>query len=87
MLRISIAEQTKESVRLAVEGSLTNRWVSELRKLSDAALEQGKTLELDLANLRYIDQEGCLLLRELAAQKVNHVNCSAFVQHYLEGIL
>lgn len=87
MLRISIAEQSEKSIRLALEGSLTNQWVNELRRMSDDALGQGKTLELDLANLRYIDQEGCLLLRDLAAQKVNHINSSAFVRHYLEEVL
>ena len=87
MLRISVVQQSKEGIRLALEGSLTERWVNELRRTSDDALVQGKTLELDLANLRYVDLEGCLLLRELAARKVNHINCSPFIQQHLEVVL
>jgi ABC-type transporter Mla MlaB component len=87
MLRISVVQQSKEGIRLALEGSLADRWVSELRRTSDDALVQGKTLELDLANLRYVDLDGCQLLRELASRKVNHINCSPFIQQHLEGIL
>jgi len=87
MLRISVVQQSKEGIRLALEGSLTDRWVSELRRTSDDALVQGKALELDLANLRYVDPEGCLLLRELVARKVNHINCSPFIRQHLEGVL
>jgi ABC-type transporter Mla MlaB component len=87
MLRISVVQQSKEGLRLALEGSLTDRWVNELRRASDDALAQGKTLELDLANLRYVDLDGCLLLRELAARKVNHVNSSPFIQQHIEGVL
>lgn len=87
MLRISVVQQSVEGIRLALEGSLTDCWVNELRRMSDDTLAQGRTLELDLANLRYVDLEGCLLLRELAARKVDHINCSPFIQQYLEGIL
>lgn len=87
MLRISVVQQSKEGIRLVLEGSLTDLWVNELRRTSDNALEQGKTLELDLANLRYADPEGYLLLRDLAARKVNHINCSPFIRQHLEGVL
>ena len=87
MLKISVVQQSEEGIRLALEGSLTERWVTELRLVSDDALVEGKTLELDLANLRYVDLEGGLLLRELAARKVHHINCSSFIQQHLEGVL
>lgn len=87
MLRISVIQQSNEGIRLALEGSLTDRWVDELRRTSDDALVQAKTLELDLANLRYVDLEGCQLLRELAVRKVNHINCSPFIRQHLEGVL
>jgi ABC-type transporter Mla MlaB component len=87
MLRISVIQQSEEGIRLALEGSLADRWVNELRRAIDDALHQGKTLELDLANLRYVDLDGCLLLRELSARKVNHINGSPFIQQHIEGVL
>ena len=83
MLRISVIDQTENCMRLALDGSLTNRWVEELRRMSEDALANAELLELDLKNLRYVDQNGFTLLRELAERNVKQINSSAFIRQQL----
>ena len=84
MLRISVIDDSEQSIRLAVEGWLTGPWVDELRSQSDAALLQRKALTLDLAKLWFVDSKGVTLLRELAGRRVAHENCSAFISEQLK---
>ena len=83
MLRISVIEQSEKSIRLALDGSLTERWVEELRRMSENALADAETVELDLKNLRFVDQDGFTLLRELAGRNVKQINSSAFIRQQL----
>ena len=84
MLRISIIDDSEESVRLSLEGWLIGPWVDELRKQSEHALLAKKTLTLDLAKVLFVDPRGTALLRELATRQVEHVNCSAFLTQHLK---
>ena len=84
MLRISIIDDSEESVRLSLEGWLVGPWVDELRKQSEQVLSARKTLTLDLAKVLFVDPRGTALLRELAARQVEHVNCSAFLTQQLK---
>ncbi|PYV87203.1 MAG: hypothetical protein DMG90_18865 [Acidobacteria bacterium] len=84
MLRISIIEDSAESVRLALEGSLVGPWVDEVRKQSETALADSKAVTLDLEKVRFVDASGTALLRELASRKVQQMNCSAFLSQQLK---
>ena len=84
VLRISITDDSKENVRLVLEGRLVGPWVDELRKQSEQALSEAKTLTLDLAQVLFVDARGAALLRELAIRQVEHVNCSTFLSQRLE---
>ena len=84
MLRISIIDESEGSVRLSLEGWLIGPWVDELRKQSEQALSERKTLTLDLAKVWFVDWRGTTLLRELAIRQVEHVNCSAFLTQQLK---
>jgi ABC-type transporter Mla MlaB component len=84
VLRISIIDDSQESVRLSLEGWLTGPWVDELRKQSEQALSERKTLTLDLAKVWFVDPRGTDLLRELATRRVERVNCSAFLTQQLK---
>ena len=84
MLRISIIDEPKGSIRLSLEGWLVGPWVDELRKQSEQALSERKTLTLDLAKVWFVDPRGTTLLRELATRQVEHVNCSAFLIQQLK---
>ena len=84
MLRISVINESKQSVRLALEGWLVGPWVDELRKESEQRLSETKALRLDLAKVLFVDPRGAALLRELAGRQVEYVNCSAFLGQQLK---
>ena len=84
MLRISIIEDSSDSVRLTLEGWLVGPWVGELRKQSEQALSEKKAVTLDLKKVWFVDPSGTALLRQLASRQVEHVNCSAFLSRQLK---
>jgi ABC-type transporter Mla MlaB component len=84
VLRISIIDDSKQSVRLVLEGWLVGPWVDELRKQSEQALSEAKTLTLDLGQVLFVDARGAALLRELATRQVERVNCSTFLSQRLK---
>ena len=84
MLRISIIDDSADSVRLTLEGWLVGPWVDELRKQSEQALSEKKAVTLDLEKVWFVDPSGTALLRELASRQVEHVNCSAFLSRQLK---
>ena len=84
VLRISITEDSKQSVRLVLEGWLVGAWVDELRRQSEQALSEAKTLTLDLGQVLFVDARGAALLQELANRQVEHVNCSTFLTQRLK---
>jgi ABC-type transporter Mla MlaB component len=77
VLRISIIDDSADSVRLTLEGWLVGPWVDELRKQSEQALSEKKAVTLDLEKVWFVDPSGTALLRELASRQVERVNCSA----------
>lgn len=79
MLRISIIDDSEQSVRLVLEGRLVGPWVIELRKQSEQALSEAKNVTLDLGKVWFVDASGAALLRELADRQVEQVNCSIFI--------
>lgn len=84
MLRISMMNESEQSVRLALEGWLVGPWVDELRRESEQQLSEAKALQLDLAKVLFVDPKGVALLRELAGRQVEYVNCSSFLRQQLE---
>ena len=84
MLRISIINESKQRVRLVLEGWLVGPWVDELRKESEQQLFEAKALRLDLAKVLFVDPRGVALLRELAGRQVEYVNCSTFLSQQLK---
>ena len=84
MLRISVVDDSDHGVRLILEGWLVGPWVDELRKQSEQALSEKKSVTLDLEKVWFVDPSGTALLRELTSRQVEHVNCSAFLSRQLK---
>ena len=84
MLRISIIHRADEGIQFQLEGRLIGPWVEELRRLSDQALSQQKTVSLDLQKVWFVDLQGVDLLRDLAKKQVTQINCSPFVSQQLK---
>ena len=84
MLRISTIHRADEGIQFKLEGRLIGPWVGELRRLSDQALSQHKTVSLDLQKVWFVDLQGVDLLRYLAKKQVTQINCSPFVSQQLK---
>jgi ABC-type transporter Mla MlaB component len=84
VLRISVISHSDKAIQLQLEGKLIGPWVEELRRLSDEALSQDKTVSLDLEKVWFIDWHGIELLRNLAERQVPHLNCSQFITQQLK---
>lgn len=84
MLRISVINDSTETIQLRVEGSLVGPWVDELRRQSNEASSQATTVTIDLEKLRFVDSTGVALLRELAEKHIAHLNCSPFISQQLK---
>ena len=84
MLRISIIHSADKGIQFQLEGRLIGSWVEELRRLSDQALSQQKTVSLDLQKFWFVDLQGVDLLRYLAKKQVTQINCSPFVSQQLK---
>ena len=84
MLRISTIHRADEGIQFKLEGRLIGPWVEELRRLSDQALSQHKTVSLDLQKVWFVDLQGVDLLRYLAKKQVTQINCSPFVSQQLK---
>jgi ABC-type transporter Mla MlaB component len=83
VLKISISE-SGNAVALQLEGKLIGPWVEELRRLSDLALSEDKSLIIDLEKVQFADARGVALLQELAGRQVSQVNCSQFLTQQLK---
>jgi len=84
VLRISIIHRADEGIQFQLEGRLIGPWVEELRRLSDQALSQQKTVSVDLQKVWFVDLQGVDLLRDLAKKQVTQINCSPFVSQQLK---
>jgi ABC-type transporter Mla MlaB component len=84
VLKISVQSESNQSIELQLEGKLVGRWVDELRRLSDEALDQGKAVSLDLQRVWFVDARGAALLRSLAVKNVSQNNCSPFVSQQVK---
>ena len=84
MLKISIIQRADDGIQFQLEGRLIGPWVEELRRLSDQALSQQKTVSLDLQKVWFVDLQGVDLLRDLARKRVTQINCSPFVCQQLK---
>jgi hypothetical protein len=87
MLRITVVESSNDGVRLRVEGRLTGRWVEELRSSCEVqALSKGIRLELDLAEVSFVDGPGVELLKELRSRSVVLLRPSPLVVEQLKDL-
>jgi hypothetical protein len=80
MLRITTIELPSGGIRLRLEGRLVGPWNGELRRVAEAATGP---LQIDLAEVHYVDADGISLLRQLLASGAIADNASTFVQALL----
>jgi ABC-type transporter Mla MlaB component len=85
MLKISQVGTANHSVKLKLEGRVIGPWVDELRQICEPLLSEGRALNLDLADVSYVDADGVAALTGLKSRGVTVTNCSPFVEEQLKG--
>jgi len=83
MLRITNLTDEPALPLLKAEGRLVGPWVILLRRHCRKLLNDGRTVDLDLSAVTYVDQAGLALLRDLVGRGVRLHACSAFVSELL----
>jgi ABC-type transporter Mla MlaB component len=84
MLKITRAVLSEEEVTLQLDGRVTGQWVELLKDTAESVLRDGISLNVDLANISFIDCEGIALIRNLIQRGVRHLNPPLFVADQLK---
>jgi ABC-type transporter Mla MlaB component len=84
MLRITPTKSSDHYIILRLEGRIAGPWVTELWNACEEALSEGKTLELNLAEVSFLDNAGVSLLTKIRARGIALANCSPFVAEQLK---
>jgi ABC-type transporter Mla MlaB component len=85
MLRISPIDSGNHRAILRLEGRVAGPWVAELRTACEKVLGEGRTLDLNLAEVSFLDQAGVGLLANVRARGVQLRECSPFVAEQLKS--
>jgi len=86
MLRISPIDSDNHHVRLRLEGRIVGPWVTELRATCEQILEAGHALQLNLAEVSFLDQSGAALVASIRDRGVELMECSSFVSEQLKAV-
>ena len=86
MLKISRTEPAPGAVVLQLEGRVMGPWVAELRQACDHVLaaNPARRLQLQLADIEFMDAEGVALLVSLRAGGVSLMDCPPFAKEQLK---
>ena len=85
MLKISQVEPVAPGVTLRLEGRVVGPWVAELREACERVLGAGGSVNLDLAEVQFLDAHGLALISSLRSRGVSLLECSPFVAELLKG--
>ena len=83
MLRISSEDETGLVVRLKAEGTIKGDWVPLLEAECLCHLDSGRTVELDVTGIGFVDREGAAMVRGLVEKGVRLVGTRALVEALL----
>ena len=84
MLKITRVVLSEKEVTLQLDGRITGQWVELLKDTAESVLRDGISLNVDLANISFVDCEGIALIRNLIQRGVRHLNPPLFVADQLK---
>ena len=85
MLRITSTESGKRHIILRLEGRVAGPWVTELWQVCEQVLGGGQGLQLNLAEVSFLDPAGVALLAKVRASGVELADCSPFIMEQLKA--
>jgi len=84
MLKITKVEESGTTVRLKLEGKVTEQWAALLEGECRAFLRNRKALVLDCAAVNFLDARGVEVLRNLPQEEVRLIGAPGFVTELLQ---
>ena len=85
MLRITPTENGTHHIVLRLEGRVAGPWVTELQKACEKIFGEGQALELNLADVSFLDPAGVTLLTNVRKRGVQLAHCPPFVAEQLRA--
>lgn len=85
MLRITTIEERPNAVRLRLDGKITAQWAALLDRVCRAYIEQRKAVEIDCANVDFIDALGVRVLTRLPRGAVVLQDTPSFITQMLHS--
>ena len=87
MLKITENFETANTVRLRLDGTLSNDTFGELAEAYMAYRDDlGRTVILDMAGVEFMNDEAALGLINMRNERLHIINCSPFIATLLETI-
>ncbi len=83
MLRITHCADIGRRIALTVEGRIAEQWVPLLEQEIAAALQAASSVEIDLAQVSYIDAAGIQMLHEIRTDGLRLTHAPAFIHALL----
>jgi hypothetical protein len=83
MLRISSATEAGSLIRLKAEGTIVGDWVPLLEAECLRHMTARRLVELDVADVSFVDREGVVMVQGLLGRGVQVVGASALVEALL----
>jgi ABC-type transporter Mla MlaB component len=87
MLKISQVEKPESSITFHLEGRIIGPWVAELRRACDSVLAESRALQLQLADVEFMDAEGVALLITLRSRGVSFADPPLFIAEQLKATI
>ena len=84
MLYITQQAESDAGITLKVEGRIVAAWVSILKRVCLASLED-QSLVLDFSSVTFIDSPGVQMLRQLPPARASIINCPSLIENLLKG--
>ena len=85
MLRITRVADDDSHVILRVEGQVVSHWVAELERETKHLLQSERRVILDFSDVNYVDTQGANMLKRIAIDNIEIINCSAMIKDLLGG--
>jgi ABC-type transporter Mla MlaB component len=84
MLRITKVHENGTKVVLKLEGKITDEWATLLDGECRAALQGRNTVELDCADVNFLDEKGIEVLKNLPRTQVTLIGAPEYVTELLQ---
>jgi ABC-type transporter Mla MlaB component len=85
MLKITTTKESASDVQLMLEGKVAEQWAALLEGVCRGYFRQQKNVQLDCANVDFIDANGVAVLKNLPPERLTLINAPASIAQLLQN--